>query len=254
MDKEYNKRPAIIAIITARGGSKGVPRKNIRPLGGKPLIGYMIEAASQSAWITKLVVSSDDDEILEVSRQLGGDRVHALKRPPELAQDKSPSLPVIEHAVETLEALEGIRFDHVVMLQPTTPFTTTEDIDGALQKLVETGADSVMSVYEVNEHHPAKAKRITEDDRLMQYVENYHETENTRQKLMPVYKRNGAVYASKRDIVMVHKKLYGADDIVTRPYVVPGERSVDINTMLDFYLAEALIEFWKKEKGGNEGL
>ncbi len=235
-------KPEIIAIITARGGSKGVPRKNIRPLAGKPLIGYMIDAAGKSSWITKLVVSSDDDEILQISKELGGDRVHIVKRPEELAQDKSPSLPTIEHAVELIEAQEGKRFDHVVMLQPTTPFISTEDIDGALEKLVTTGADSVMSVYEVNEHHPAKAKKITEDDRLVQYVDGYSETENTRQKLHPVYKRNGAVYASTRDTVMEKKKLYGADDIVTRPYIVPAERSVDINTMLDFHVAEALLE------------
>ncbi len=241
-------KPKIVAIITARGGSKGVPRKNIRPLGGKPLIGYMIEAALKSDWITTLAVSSDDDEILSVSGSIGGEHLHLVKRPSALAQDGSPSLPTIEHAVLLLEEKVGHAFDHVVMLQPTTPFTLTEDIDGSLQKLVETDADSVMSVYEVNEHHPAKTKRITEDDRLMQYVDGYHEHENTRQKLHPVYKRNGAIYASKRHIVMDQKKLYGADDIVTRPYIVPAERSVDINIMLDFHIAEIMLKLREEEQ------
>lgn len=238
----------IIAIIPARGGSKGVPRKNIRLLGGKPLIGYMLEAAMASRWITTLVVSSDDDEILSVAESIGGDKVHLVKRPAEFAQDGSPSLPAIEHAVLELEQKLGELFDHIVMLQPTTPFTATEDIDGALQKLIETDADSVMSVNDVSEYHPAKTKHITEDDRLVQYIEGYHESENTRQKLRPVYKRNGAVYASKRHIVMDHKKLYGADDIVTRPYIVSDERSVDINTMLDFHIAEAMLKVWEEER------
>ena len=236
-------KPEIIAIIPARGGSKSVPRKNIKELGGKPLIGYMIDAARKSAYITALVVSSEDDEILKVSGELGGDDVILVKRPVEFAEDKSPSLPVIEHAVNEVETKTGKQFDAVVMLQCTTPFVTAEDIDACLEKLITTDADSVMSVNEVSDYHPAKLKRITDNDQLVQYVEGLEEKGFTRQQFVPVYKRNGAVYASMRDIVMEKGKLYGGDDIVTRAHIMPGERSVDINSPLDFFVAEQLLKY-----------
>jgi N-acylneuraminate cytidylyltransferase len=242
------KKPSVVAIIPARGGSKGVPRKNIKMLAGKPLIAHMLAAALQSKYITTLAVSSEDDEILRTAQKWGRDKTVLIKRPKKFAKDKSPSLPVIEHAVKKLERARGEPFDYVVMLQCTAPLTATEDIDGCLHKLVTTGADSVMSVVQINHTHPVKIKRVTGDDRLIQYVSNMPERQFTRQQLDRAYQRNGAIYASKRDIVIERGELYGGDHIVTRPYIVPEERSVDINNVLDFLVVEALLKQHKRGK------
>jgi len=241
--------PRTIAIIPARGGSKSVPRKNIKPLGGKPLIAHMLGAALGASRVSVVAVSSEDAEILAVAREFGDGRVELIERPPELAEDHSPSLPVIQHAVREAEKKHG-RFDYVVMLQLTTPFIRAEDLDEALRILVATGADTVLSVHQVNDHHPIKLKRITEDGRLVQYIEGLHEYENTRQKLDPVYRRNGGIYAHKRDVVMEQGLLYGADHVDTRPYVMSDERSIDINSMADFLAAEAIHRYLAE--GGDE--
>ena len=243
------KKPRVIAVIPARGGSKSVPRKNIKPLVGKPLVAHMLGAALGAERVTVVAVSSEDPEILAVAREWGGEKVELVERPPSLAEDHSPSLPVIQHAVEAMEEKHG-RFDYVVMLQLTTPFVRSEDIDAALALLAEGETDTVLSVRQVNSYHPAKMKRLTEDGRLVQYVEGLHERENTRQKLDPVYWRNGGIYAHKRDIVMEQGLLYGGDDIVTRPYIMSDERSVDINSMADFLAAEAIHRYLAA--GGDE--
>jgi len=235
-------RPRIIGIIPARGGSKSIPKKNIARLGRKPLLAYMLNVALESRMLATVVVSSDDDEILAVARRCGkGRKAVCLKRPPELAQDDSPSLPTVKHAVEVMEQAEGAPYDYVVMLQPTTPLLTVEDLDGALRKLVETGADAVMSVNDVTEYHPVKLKRITGDDRLVPYVPSLKEKQFTRQKLDRVYKRNGAIYASRRDVVMRKNQLYG-EGKNTRPYVMPPERSVDINHPIDLLHARVIMK------------
>lgn len=249
MDKK--KKPRVLGVITARGGSKSVPRKNIRPLAGKPLIAHMIGAALDSKLLTTVAVSSEDAEILRVSGEHGGERLVLIERPTHLAEDHSPSLPVVVHAVEHLEKEKGHEaYTHVVLLQPTTPFIRSEDIDNVLTLLIEKDAETVLSVHKVNSSHPIKMKRITEDGRLVQYVEGLHEHENTRQKLDPVYKRNGGIYAHKRDVVLEKGKLYGGDDVHTIPYIMSDERSVDINSIADFLTAEAIYDYLAK--GGEE--
>lgn len=241
--------PKIVAVITARGGSKSVPRKNIRPLAGKPLLAHMLGAALDAKRLTTVAVSSEDPEILAVARAWGRGRAALIERPPELAEDHSPSLPVVQHAVLELEKEYG-PYDHVVMLQPTTPLVRGEDIDAALQILIETGADTVLSVQQVNDRHPIKMKRLTEDGRLVQYIEGLSEHENTRQKLEPVYQRNGGIYAHKRATVMEKGMLYGGDDLDARPYLMSDERSADINSIADFIAAEALYRYLAE--GGEE--
>jgi len=240
---------SILAVIPARGGSKAVPRKNLRPLGGKPLFAHMLEAALGSTLVSKVAVSSEDTEVLEAARQWGKGKAEVIERPAALAQDDTPSLPVIVHAVEELEKKHGT-FDYVVMLQATTPFVRTEDIDNALKLLMTDGTDSVFSVCKATSYHPTKIKKITADNRLVQYLEGLTETQFTRQKLDPVYRRNGGIYAHKRDIVMTKGQLYGSDSLVCRPYVMSEERSVDINSMADFIAAEALLKYLND--GGKE--
>ena len=232
-------KPLILAVIPARGGSKGVPRKNIKPLCGKPLLSYMLKAAQGSALLTRTVVSSEDDEILRVAAQLGGEHA-ALRRPAQFATDTAPDIPMLQHAIETAEKEDGVRYDYVAMLHATCPITTTEDIDGTIRMLLERPeADSAVSVYQVNEFHPIKMKRLV-DGILRPYVDGLDERSTARrQDFEPVYKRNVAIYVSKRDVMMRDGRVWGDTCL---GYVMPEERSVDINTMNDFLLAEAIVK------------
>jgi len=234
----------VLGIIPARGGSKSVLKKNIRKLAGKPLLFYVLSAAKKSRLLTDLVVSSDDPEILAVAKKYGGQGV-ALRRPAVLAKNDTPDIPVLQHAVRELETKKGTRYDIIVMLHATTPLLRTEDIDGCIEKLIETGADSVVSVYKVMDANPIKMKRMVRD-RLIPYIRGFdEETTARRQDLPPVYRRNAGIYASRRHVIMERGKVWGKR---TRPYLMPEERSVDINTLLDFYFVEAAIRFLKKEK------
>lgn len=235
MNKQH--QPQIIGIIPARGGSKSVPYKNIKPLAGIPLLVYMLKAALGSKFLTRVLVSSEDKKILAVARKYGGPKT-VLARPKRLALDSTPSLPVIKHAVKKIESREGSFFDYIVMLQPTTPLVTSRDIDAALHKLIRTKADTVVSVYQVNDSHPVKMKKIVKD-RLVPYFPGIKEVVFRRQDLDPVYKRNGGIYASKREVVMRQGLLYGGR--ITRPYVMPSERSVDVNSHVDFLVLEAIV-------------
>jgi D-3-phosphoglycerate dehydrogenase / 2-oxoglutarate reductase len=224
-----------LGVIPARGGSKSVPRKNIAPVHGKPLITYTIEAAQRSRLLTHFLVSSDDAEIMAVARQYGAPV--PFIRPAELATDTAPSLPVVQHAVGEMERIHGITYDYVVLLQPTTPLRLSEDIDAALEKLAATGADSVISVCDVGAYHPARMRQIV-DDRLVELPIREPKEMARRQDLPPVYIRNGAIYAVKRDVVMLQNSMSGSD---CRPYIMPEERSVNVDSKLDLLLAEILL-------------
>lgn len=238
------KKFRVLGIIPARGGSKSVFRKNIKKLAGKPLLFYVLRAAKKSHFLTDLVVSSEDPEILAVAKKFGGEGV-VLKRPIELAQDDTLDVPVLKHAILAMEAKKKIHYDLVVMLHATTPLLRTEDIDGCIEKLMKTDADSVVSVYKVADAHPIKMKKIV-NDKLLPYIDNFNEdTTVRRQDLPPIYRRNAGIYVSKRKIIMDNGRVWG-DDV--RPFLMPEERSVDINSLLDFYFAEAAIKFLKNEK------
>ncbi|MCC6133382.1 MAG: acylneuraminate cytidylyltransferase family protein [Acidobacteria bacterium] len=226
--------PRVLAVIPARGGSKGVPRKNLRPLGGKPLIAWVIRAALDASNLTRTIVSTDDAEIAEVARSLGAEV--PFMRPAELATDAARAVPVVQHALLEVEKAEGARYSHVVMLQPTSPFVRPSDIDGAVDLLTRSGADGVISVVDVGGHHPARMKFI-EGDRLIdppfcEAVEN-----QPRQELTPMYIRSGAIYATRRDIVM-GGSFKGQD---CRAWVIPKDRSVNIDGEEDLRYAEFLL-------------
>ena len=237
------KEVKILGIIPARGGSKSVPRKNIKKLAGKPLLFYVLSAAKKSHFLTDLVVSSEDSEILAVAERCGGKEV-VLKRPKNLAKDNTPDVPVLQHAVSVMENKNKIHYDIVVMLHATTQLLRTEDIDGCIEKLVKTRADSVVSVYKVTDANPIKMKKIV-DDKLLPYVDGFNENTTIRRQDLPlVYRRNAGIYVSKRKIIMEDGKVWGKD---VRPFLMPEERSVDINGLLDFYFAEAAMKFIAKE-------
>jgi N-acylneuraminate cytidylyltransferase len=228
----------VLGVIPARGGSKGVPKKNIRPLCGRPLLAHTLAAAQGSQRLTRTIVSTDSDEIADVARRYGGEC--PFLRPCDLATDSARAIPVLTHALRVVTESEHEAgrpgFDAVLMLQPTTPFRTSEDIDGALELLDRTGADSVISVVDVEAHHPARMKYL-EGDRLVDppFCEAYEN--QPRQELRPMYLRNGAIYAVRAKLLLEEGTLKGRS---CRAWIMPQTRSVNIDTELDFRYAEWL--------------
>lgn len=235
-------RKNVLCVITARGGSKGLPGKNIKELDGKPLIAYSIEQAKESQLITHSIVSTNDKEIAEVSKKWGGDV--PFMRPDELAQDDTPHVPALEHALLFMESKLGIMFDAIVTFQPTSPFRTVDDVDGTIQKLFDTPeATSSVSICEMDSHeHPMKAKKL-EGGLVVPYFEA--ESSSVRQELPTAYKRSSAVYVSRRDTLMEKKDLYG-DFIVG--HIVPTDRSIDIDTQKDWIITEWMLKELQKKR------
>ena len=226
----------VLAVIPARGGSKGVPRKNIRDLCGKPVIAWTIETALAAGdELHRVIVSTDDPEIAVAAHAFGAEA--PFMRPAELATDEAPGLPVIQHAVEFVEKEEGIPVDWVMILQPTAPFRNADDISESLRLAREGGCDSVISVTRVLAEHPILMKKI-ESDRLLPYC--LEEKEGTRRQDYdpPAYIRNGAIYLTRRDVLMENNSIWGE---VIRPYVMPEERSYDIDSERDFRLVELVM-------------
>lgn len=229
--------PRILAITLARGGSKSVPRKNIRPLLGKPMIAYTIEEALKSKFITHYVVSTEDKEIAEVAKTYGADV--PFLRPEELATDTTASKPCLQHATTFMEDQLGRPFDYVVELMATNPLKTVEDIDTALEKLISTGADSVIGVIQIHDQHPLRVKKIV-DDKLVDFCLP-EPNEARRQDLQPdAFLRNGSIYAMKRDVLMIQDRRYGTEN--SRPYIFSPERSVNVDSLEDWYLAEMRLK------------
>ena len=227
-----SESPAV-AVIPARGGSKRVPRKNLRLLGGKPLLSFSIEAAQKARHVGRIVVSSEDEEILAIAGAY--DRSYPLLRPAELATDLASGISVVQHALSVLEPSEG-RYAVIVVLQCTSPFVSGEDIDRCIELLRRTGADSAVSVMKVaHDVHPAKLKRM-EGDRLLPYLEE-ERGRMAEHELPEVYVRNTAIYAARRELVDEGRVI--GDDC--RGYVMPRDRSVDINDELDLAFAEFLF-------------
>lgn len=231
-----NASTRVLGIIPARGGSKGIPRKNLVDVCGQPLIGYTIRAALSSRSISRTIVSTEDDEIAAVAVALGAEV--PFRRPQELADDTARSLPVVQHAVTAVEAEEGQAYDIIVMLQPTTPLRTSADIDEGVRLLTETDADSVVSVVDVGANHPYRMKRIDDDGRLVNFVDQGFEDMRPRQELPPVYIRSGDLYVSRRRVVMEQNTLVGVN---CRAVVIPEGRAVNIDTPLDLLRAEQLL-------------
>lgn len=224
----------IIGLITARGGSKGIPHKNIRPLAGKPLIAWTIHAARQSQTLNRVIVSTDDVEIAEVAREWGAEV--PFMRPPELAQDDSPHHDVILHAVNWLEAETASPPRYIMLLQPTSPLRTAEDIDRAIALATEKDADSVISVCPIP-HHPYFSKQITPDGKLLDFIER-PQGYLPRQGLPPAYALNGAIYLVRRSVLLEREDWYTDR---TFAYIMPPERSLDIDTPWDLHLADLIL-------------
>ena len=213
----------VVAIIPARGGSKGIPRKNLVKFLGKPLIQWSIEAALKSKCITDVVVSSDDDEILRESKK--NKEVITIKRPKELAQDSSKTEPVLEHVLQILKDRE---FDYLILLQPTSPSRKAEDIDEAFEKLLKSGANSLISVCSL-EHHPYKTFRLNKEGFLEGIINNEFPF-YPRQELPETYRANGAIYIIKVKEFIKNNSLLTNNTI---HFEMSEESSLDIDTKKD---------------------
>lgn len=234
--KTRPRKKRILAVTLARGGSKSVPRKNIGLILGMPLLAYTIAEARRSKHITRYIVSTDDEEIRHIALQYCAEV--PFLRPPHLATDEATSVEALQHAVAWAETDEGKKYDYIVELMCTNPMKIAEDIDAAIKKLISTGADSVIGVSKLEEHHPIRIKKIV-NGRIVDFCLP-ERPETRRQDLKPAaYIRNGSIYAMRRDILMVHNLRYGTEN--SRPYIMPAERSVNVDTPIDFIVAEILL-------------
>jgi CMP-N,N'-diacetyllegionaminic acid synthase len=234
LDKATN----VIAVIPARGGSKGIPRKNIVPFAGKPLICYTIEAALRSRYLKRVIVSTDDADIAKVAKDCGAEV--PFLRPPNLSQDDTPSVSVLKHAVNIIEESQGSLCNFVVLLQPTSPLRNEKYIDLTVEKMLETGADSVITVCEVR-HHPFWTF-VANEDRLHSLLPNCDKS-SRRQELPQTYSPNGAVYLVKRGVLFNENTVFGKD---LRGIIMPSEESIDIDDYYDLFLGEMTGKYWKE--------
>ena len=223
----------ILAVIPARGGSKALPGKNIRPLHGRPLLAWTVDSARAAGIFDDIVVTTDDPEIQRIAIAAGAQA--PFLRPAELATDTALAVPTIQHATAEMEA-RGARYDYVAMLQPTSPLRAPGDLVEAMTRLIAEGADGIISVVDVDNWHPMKMKRIRDG-----HLEDYETSpvENPpRQTLGPVYMVNGAIYATRRDVLMERGSFKGQRCL---PHVMPPERSVNIDSEVDFWVAERTL-------------
>jgi CMP-N,N'-diacetyllegionaminic acid synthase len=224
----------ILGLINARGGSKSIPHKNLAPLAGKPLIAWTIEAALKSRSLARIVVSTDDHEIAETARACGA--TVPFMRPAELAKDDTPGIMPVLHAVQWLAENENYCPEYVMLLQPTSPLRTTEDIEAAIQLARERGAEAVVSVTDA-QTHPYWMKRVTEDGLLADFL-SLKKDFFRRQDLPRALSLNGAIFLVRRDSLLQGKTLHPAR---TYPYFLPAERALDVDEPWDLYLADLVL-------------
>jgi len=225
------KDKTFLAIIPARGGSKRLPRKNVLDLSGKPLLAWSIEAGLKSQYINTVVVTSDDNEILGISKEFGA---KTIKRPEELASDTATTFDTIKHTIDNLE-----KYDYIVLLQPTSPLRTRKHIDEAIEILENKHADALISICEMD-HSPLWSNTLPQDGNMNNFLRD--EVLNKRsQDLGQYYRINGAIYICKMDKLLENKGFFLKKNIFA--YEMDRKSSIDIDTELDF----KFVEFFMKE-------
>lgn len=238
-------KPSIFAIIPARGGSVGLPRKNIAPVLGRPLLHYTCEAALASRTLTEVILSTDDEEIAAAGREAGV--TVPFLRPESLARSDSSSFDVVLHALEWFRATRGHDPEAVVLLQPTSPLRTADDIDESVALFREHRPDTVLSVTEIPHHcNPVSAWRM-DDGALVPFMENEGARVLRSQDKPPAYAPNGAIYITDTRYLLARRTLFG-ETIV--PHLMPAERSVDIEQAFDIILAEAALRYLAARREG----
>ena len=236
MSDKSSQKPKVLGVTLARGGSKGIPRKNIKDLGGKPLIAWTIEAALEADVFDHYIVSTDDAEIAEVSRSYGAEI--PFLRPAHLSGDTVWSRDALKHAVVECERIYGERYDFVMELPCVSPLRDARHIREAFAKLRDTGADSVISVTQMQDKHPVRMKKI-DNDLIADFCQEFPEGEGSRrQDLKPCYIRNGGIYAMTRDCIV---EQFSRNGKVSRPYVMDELSSVNVDSLIDLKLADVII-------------
>jgi len=219
-----------LAIIPARGGSKRLPRKNVLRLNGKPLVSWSIEAGLKSKYIDKVIVTSDDDEILDLAKEFSAD---IIRRPSDLSTDISTTFDAIEHTINNLE-----RYDYIVLLQPTSPLRKSKHIDEAIELLISKKADAIVSACKM-EHSPLWSNTLPKDDSMQGFLRE--EVLNKRsQDLEQYYRLNGAIYICKTDKLLEQKSFFLKDNIYA--YLMDRKSSIDIDEEIDFKIAKILMD------------
>ncbi len=227
----------VLAIIPARGGSRGILKKNIRKLGGKPLIEYSIETAQKSNQVTRIIVSTDDSKITKISQSLGAEV--PFLRPKKLAEKNSLTIDVIKHTLNFLESTESYIPDIVTILQPTSPFRSLSLLDSSINLLIKSKATSVISVAPVK-YHPLVSFSY-ENEFLKSYKPGF-EKNSVRQKRLPLYFPNGSIYTFWYNTIKKYDSLYGPK---IKPIIIHDPiLNIDIDEKYDFFMAEMILNHW----------
>jgi CMP-N,N'-diacetyllegionaminic acid synthase len=229
---DFVKKPRVLAVIPARGGSKRLQRKNIIKIGEHPMIAYSIMAANDAKLVTDWLVSSEDDEILEVARQYGAST--PFKRPEYLATDEVRNIDVVLHALEYMENEKGIKYDIIVLLQPTAPIRNAEHIDEAVKKLWESDLPTLAAVKGPFQKRDPVLKRIDADGNLVAYCNDPEQDSRE-----PFYIYNAALYAVKRDYFVTEEKFISEKQ---EPLIMNKYYSTDVDELADLIVAEAYLE------------
>ncbi|MCK4589152.1 MAG: acylneuraminate cytidylyltransferase family protein [Nanoarchaeota archaeon] len=233
-----NEREKIVAIIPARGGSNSIPKKNIKILGDKPLIAYPIESARSIEDIDRVIVSTDSEEIAKVARKYGAET--PIIRPTKLAEDETPTLPVLQHVVKYLEETENYKADFIILLYPTAPFLKKERIKEAINLLKTKKHHSVIGVVE------DRGRYWVYDKKEEKYIILYPQKRVNRQYFRPLYKENGAIYFSDYETIMVKNKIIDEDNVGF--IIMDYDEVIDLDTPFDWENAKERLkknENWK---------
>lgn len=229
----YNGK-VVLCIIPARGGSKGLPGKNIKKLSGKPLITYSIEQARDSKYIDRVIVSTDSREIADISEKYGAEV--PFMRPKKYAEDNSSIFDVLLHAMDRLEKKEKYSFDILVLLHVTAPLRNSEDIDNCIELLVKKDADNIFSVTPANRNPYFNMVEVSKDGKVRLIKKGSFAT---RQSAPEVFDMNASIYVWWKDILKKKKRTLLENSHI---YIMPKERSVDIDDAIDFKIAETLLK------------
>ncbi len=227
----------ILAITLARGGSKAIKNKNIKKINGKPLVFYTISEAKKSKYISDYIVSTDSTKIAKISKAYGA--IIPFLRPKKLSTDKASSVDALIHATRYMEKINNKKYDYVIELMCTNPLKKVKDIDSIIKKIKKYKCDSVIAVNRVLDNHPARIKKIIKG-KIINFCIN-EKAESRRQDLKPyAYVRSGSIYALNRDYLINKRKRYGSKKSFA--YILPPERSINIDQEIDFYIAEKLLK------------
>jgi CMP-N,N'-diacetyllegionaminic acid synthase len=230
-------RKAILAIIPARSGSKGLPHKNVVDLCGKPLLGWPIQAAMKSKYVDKVIVSTDDEDIAKTARAEGAEV--PFIRPAELASDTATSISVIEHAI-SFHKSHGQNYDYIILLEPTSPLTDSEDIDKAMELLdsSRTIADAIVGVSKLEQSHPLFTVVIDDQGLIKPFYKQDYATPIRRQDLSTHYFFDGSLYISDKSVLLERKSFYHDR---TLPYIVPKWKAFEVDDLVDLICIKAIM-------------